>query len=110
MRYCKDIGGEKFPDVPTAILAMKFKTTITGRSLENPVEAVVVADNEGEARIKALRRAYGRRVCAFSPYNPLPGQQPSGQAGYAYERASAKSGASLAAASPLVRVEMQAIA
>ena len=87
---------------------MKFKTTITGRNLPESVEAVVTAADEYEARIKALRRWTGdRKLCAFHPYNPLPGQDPSGQAGYGYAAAPKSSGCELLAATRLVRVFME---
>jgi hypothetical protein len=87
---------------------MKFKTTITGRNLPDAVEAVVTAADEYEARIKALRRWTGdRKLCAFHPYNPLPGQDPSGQAGYGYAAAPPSSGCELLAATRLVRVYME---
>lgn len=87
---------------------MKFKTTITGRSLAESVEAVVTAADQFEARIKALRRwSKNRKVCAFRPYNALVGQDPSGQAGYGYERAAASSGCDYAAATGLIRVYME---
>ena len=41
---------------------MKFKTTITSRSIDEPIEAVVTAVDP-----------------MFSAANPLPGQDPSGQ-------------------------------
>ena len=86
---------------------MKFKTTITGRNFES-VEAVVSAVDEYEARIKALRRwTEDRKLCAFLPYNPLPGQNPSGQAGYGYAAAPSRSGCELLAATRLVRVYME---
>ena len=88
---------------------MKFKTTITGRNFLNAVEAVVTAADEYEARIKALRRWTGdRKLCAFHPYNPLPGQDPSGQAGYGYAAAPPSSGCELSAATEMVRVYMEA--
>jgi hypothetical protein len=87
---------------------MKFKTTITGRNLAESVEAVVSAVDEYEARIKALRRWTGdRKLCAFRPYNPLPGQHPSGQAGYGYAAAAPSSGCELSAATGMVRVYME---
>jgi hypothetical protein len=86
---------------------MKFKTTITGRNLAESVEAVVSAVDEYEARIKALRRWTGNRICAFHPCNPLPGQDPSGQAGYGYASAPPRSGCELVAATRLVRVYME---
>jgi len=87
---------------------MKFKTTITGRSLSEPFEAVVNATDEYDARIKALRRFYNnRQICSFMASCPFPGQDPSGQSGYGYEKAPAKSGCDLASATPLVRVCME---
>lgn len=87
---------------------MKFKTTITGPTLSKPVEAVVTAADELEARIKALRRwSKNRKVCMFKPYNPLAGQDASGQAGYGYETAAASSGCDYASATSLVRVYME---
>ncbi len=87
---------------------MKFKITITGRTLAESVEAVVTAADEFEARIKALRYwSKNRRICMFQPYNALPGQEPSGQAGYGYERAAASSGCDYAAATSLIRVYME---
>lgn len=89
----------------------KFKTAIQffgDRRFDDPVEAVLTAKNEQEARIKALRRYYrNSSICAFIPYNPLPGQDPSGQAGSGYERASRRSGADLALATPMLRVTMK---
>ena len=86
---------------------MKFKTTIKGSTFE-PVESVVMAGDACEARLKALRRWAGnRKICMFSPYNPLPGQDPSGQAGYGYESAAASSGCDYAAATGLIRVYME---
>ncbi len=89
----------------------KFKTTIKfcgDRRFDDPVEAVLTAQDEQEARIKALRRYYGNsKICAFIPYNPLPGQSPSGQSGWGYERASRKSGADLASATSMLRVTME---
>ena len=87
---------------------MKFKTTITGCNLAESVEDVVSAADKYEARIKALRRWTGdRKICAFHPYNPLPGQDPSGQAGYGYAAAPPSSGCELLAATRLVRVYME---
>lgn len=87
---------------------MKFKTTITSRTLPEPIKAVVTAVDEHEARIKSLRRWTGnRRLCAFHPYNPIAGQEPSGQAGYGYAAAPRASGCSLAAATGLVRIYME---
>ena len=87
---------------------MKFKTTITGRHLPDAVEAVVIAGDEYEARIKALRRWTGnRKVCAFRPYYPLPGQDASGQSGYGYEAAPPSSGCELSAATGMVQVYME---
>jgi hypothetical protein len=87
---------------------MKFKTTITSRNLPDAVEAIVTASDAYEARIKALRRWTGnRKICTFQPYNPLPGQDPSGQNGTAYETASRSSGCDLSAATGLVRVCME---
>jgi hypothetical protein len=87
---------------------MKFKTTIKSCSADLQVEAVVTAADEYEARIKALRRWTGdRKLCAFHPYNPLPGQDPSGQAGYGYAAAPPSSGCALSAATGMVRVYME---
>lgn len=86
---------------------MRFRTTITGKSLPDPIHATVTAETAQEARIKALRRYYGRKIYAFSPYNLLPDQDPSGQAGYGYELAPAKSGADFAVSTPLIRVWME---
>jgi hypothetical protein len=59
------------------------------------------------ARIAALRAHYGDpSIETFIPNNPLPGQDPSGQAGYGYSRATARDGAFLVCATPLVRVTM----
>jgi hypothetical protein len=89
----------------------KFRTAILfsgDRRFDDPIEMVVTAESAGHARLKALRKHYGNnRICTFIPYNPLPGQDPSGQAGYGYERASRKSGADLASATPRIRVTME---
>jgi hypothetical protein len=89
----------------------KFKTTIKfcgDRRFDDPVEAVLTAQDEQEARIKALRRCYrNSKICTFIPYNSLPGQPPSGQSGWGYERASRKSGADLASATSMLRVTME---
>lgn len=86
---------------------MKFQITIKGDTIAEPVEMVIIAEDKYDARIKALRKYFeNRRICMFSAYNPLPGQGPSGQAGYGYERAARSSGCEFACATPLVRVLM----
>jgi hypothetical protein len=91
----------------------KFRTAITfsgDRRFDDPIETIVTAENAGHARLKALRRHYGNsKICTFIPYNPLPGQDPSGQHGWGYERAPSGSGADLASATPMVRVTMELV-
>ena len=105
-------GGGDDPSLaphPTAPHTMKFAISIieSSRRFDDPIEMIVNAHDEKHARIIALRRYFGnRKICTFIPYNPLPGQEPSNQAGYGYETAPAKSGAELAAATPLLRVTM----
>jgi hypothetical protein len=73
----------------------------------DPYETIVAAADAVEARMRALRRFYGNdRICAFVPYNPLRGQDPSGQAGYGYEKAPRGSGALLSCATHRLRVTM----
>jgi hypothetical protein len=75
-----------------------------------PWQTMVRAATATDARVVALRRFYGnRKICAFVPYNPLPGQDPSGQAGYGYQLAPRRSGASLACATHMLRVHMDPV-
>jgi hypothetical protein len=72
-----------------------------------PYETTVAAATATEARVRALRRFYENgRICAFVPYNALRGQDPSGQAGYGYEKAPRGSGALLSCATHRLRVTM----
>lgn len=91
----------------------KFKTAIKfcgDRRFDDPIETMVTAEDAASARLKTLRRYYKNpKICAFIAYNPLPGQDPSNQAGWGYERASRGSGADLASATPLVRVTMERV-
>jgi hypothetical protein len=80
------------------------------QQFDPPWQTTVRAATATDARLIALRRFYGNRnICAFIPYNPLPGQDPSGQAGYGYQRAPRRSGASLACATRMLRVRMDPV-
>lgn len=94
-------------------MATQFKVTVQfsgDRRYDDPIITVVTAETPEHARLVALRRYYNNPdICTFIPYNPFPGQDPSGQAGYGYEQAPEKSGADLASATPMIRVTMDPI-
>jgi hypothetical protein len=85
---------------------VRYRVSVKPYAAE-PYETTVTASSPADARMRALRRFYGNsRICTFAPYNPLPGQDPSGQSGNGYERAPRGSGADLSCATPRVRVTM----